>query len=349
MPTGAPRPRPTSSAAAPGSGGAGRDDAPPVAHVDIPCSIAAAGWNGRSSCRLRRISAPAVPRRARRATVRRGARAASGFPHDTRPWPFPGRARPPSADIRAPYRSSSPSGIALGDIGPGKVEPPGSVRLSCSLPASVALRPPQIAGPGHSSSPPATVPLRPPQIAGPGHEERALDRRRRQFRRRLVRAECLVGPVQPSQQVGAGRVQQVACSRWYPSSEPPATIPSTIARPAAAPPASATATARVGWQQVNMSRRRSSTSRVSLPIITALSRLPSATDRSSSDSTPARRAVRRIRTSARLRATVVGDAPGFDGTPSRRHVSSAVRKASAGSAWPGPGPIPSGRCGRPVP
>ncbi len=329
MPTGAPRPRPTSSAAAPGSGGAGRDDAPPVAHVDIPCSIAAAGWNGRSSCRLRRISAPAVPRRARRATVRRGARAASGFPHDTRPWPFPGRARPPSADIHAPYRSSSPSGIALGDIGPGKVEPPGSARHSCS--------------------PSATVPLRPPQIAGPGHAERALDRRRRQFRRRLVRAECLVGPVQPSQQVGAGRVQQVACSRWYPSSEPPATIPSTIARPAAAPPASATATARVGWQQVKMSRRRSSTSRVSLPIITALSRLPSATDRSSSDSTPARRAVRRIRTSARLRATVVGHAPGFDGTPSRRHVSSAVRKASAGSAWPGPGPIPSGRCGRPVP
>ena len=330
MPTGAPRPRPTSSAAAPGSGGAGRDDAPPVAHVDIPCSIAAAGWNGRSSCRLRRISAPAVPRRARRATVRRGARAASGFPHE------------PPRDSRT-TRDRGPSRAGLG-------RPP----LTSALPIARQALPASpwgISALARSSrrGPPATVALRPPQIAGPGHEERALDRRRRQFRRRLVRAECLVGPVQPSQQVGAGRVQQVACSRWYPSSEPPATIPSTIARPAAAPPASATATARVGWQQVNMSRRRSSTSRVSLPIITALSRLPSATDRSSSDSTPARRAARRIRSSARLRATVVGHAPGFDGTPSRRHVSSAVRKASAGSAWPGPGPIPSGRCGRPVP
>ena len=87
--------------------------------------------------------------------------------------------------------------------------------------------------------------------------------------------------------------------------------------------------ASAGWQQVKMSRRRSSARRLSLPRRTVDS-VPAATrPRSISTSFSAWRRARRSRSSARLRAVVVIQAPGLAGMPSRGHVSRAATNASA--------------------
>ncbi len=87
--------------------------------------------------------------------------------------------------------------------------------------------------------------------------------------------------------------------------------------------------ASAGWQQVKTSRSRSSARRLSLPRRT-IDSVPAATrPRSSSASFSTWRRARRTRSSARLRAVVVIQAPGLAGIPSRGHVSSAATNASA--------------------
>ena len=100
---------------------------------------------------------------------------------------------------------------------------------------------------------------------------------------------------------------------------------SPVVRPPSARSVSATRadTPSAGWQQVKISRKRSST--IELSSITA--RCSCWSRRTSSASRPARSATersRRRRSIARRRAVTVSHAPGFAGTPSRGHVVSAA-------------------------
>jgi hypothetical protein len=84
--------------------------------------------------------------------------------------------------------------------------------------------------------------------------------------------------------------------------------------------------ASAGWQQVNISRSRSSG--IVLTSSSAPASAPpaplSASSRASCSARAAERRSARIRSSARLRATVVIHAAGFAGVPSRGQRSRAV-------------------------
>ena len=97
-----------------------------------------------------------------------------------------------------------------------------------------------------------------------------------------------------------------------------------VVRPARVRNVSATCASRLraGWQQVKISRRRSS----STPPSSLGSSGVDSTATSCSLAAPV--AVRRNRSSARLRAVVVSQAPGLRGMPSRLHRSSARVNAS---------------------
>ncbi len=88
--------------------------------------------------------------------------------------------------------------------------------------------------------------------------------------------------------------------------------------------------ASAGWQQVNISRSRSSgivltSSSASSPLAPGAPPAPvSASSRARSSARAAERRSARIRSSARLRATVVIHAAGFAGVPSRGQRSRAV-------------------------
>ena len=105
---------------------------------------------------------------------------------------------------------------------------------------------------------------------------------------------------------------------------------STVVKPQIVRNASATCDSgdSAGWQQVNSSRNRSS--RLSLSSSSIAD--PSVRSRNASSSFGARRASRRSRSSALLRATVVSQAPGLSGTPSRRHESAATTTASCSAS-----------------
>src|SRR4051794_25803725 len=100
---------------------------------------------------------------------------------------------------------------------------------------------------------------------------------------------------------------------------------SAVDSPARVRRASATwaSVASAGWQQVKMSRSRSSVT----PLSSGSGSSGSGT-RAASRSLAAPRVSRRIRSVARLRAAVVSQAPGRRGTPSRGQVRRARAKAS---------------------